>query len=197
MMASPRNAQRRGVACLPPAITATPLRVEEALLPPRAGTARPRRAGAVEVGSLPMARPRISGDAWTRTLIALVVVGAALVSIVVISGVAIALADDASETSRLVFTSVLPLLGTWVGTVLAFYFARENLEAATDSTLALAGKTDTPVTKVMIREGDILAHDLAANQDPKTVKLSAVRDTMAKMKPPGRRVPIRDVNRVV
>ena len=144
-----------------------------------------------------MARAKRSGDSWTRSLIALVIVGSSLAVILVISGVAIALADNRSTTSRLVFTSVLPLLGTWVGTVLAFYFARENLEAATDSTLALAGKTDTTVTKVMIREADIVAHDLAANEDPKTVKLSAVRKTMAKTNPPGRRVPIRDANRLV
>jgi hypothetical protein len=143
-------------------------------------------------------RPNRSGDSWTRSLIALVVVGSSLAVILIISGVAIALADNRSSMSRLVFTSVLPLLGTWVGTVLAFYFARENLEAATDSTLALAGgRTETVVTKVMIREADILAHDLAANEDPKAVTLAAVRETMGKMDPPGRRVPIRDANRVV
>ena len=83
-----------------------------------------------------MARSPRSGEALTRALIAIVIVGASLLSILVISGGAIALADDKAAMSRLVFTSVLPVLGTWVGTVLAFYFARENLEAATSSTLA-------------------------------------------------------------
>lgn len=59
---------------------------------------------------------------------------------------------DRGSVSQLVFSSVLPLFGTWVGTVLAFYFARENLEAATQSTLRLSGgyKKDDFVSGVMI-----------------------------------------------
>jgi hypothetical protein len=145
-----------------------------------------------------MKRLRGSGDVWTRTLIALVIVGASLVCIVVISGVAIALADNASATSRLVFTSVLPLLGTWVGTVLAFYFARENLEAATSSTLALTGReAPTPVTKVMIPEVDFIVYDLGPSETVDDVKLGAVRARMREIDPPSRRLPIRDASRAV
>src|SRR4051812_39073052 len=145
-----------------------------------------------------MKRTNRPGDSWTRSLIALVVVGSSLLVVLILSGVAIGFADNRSAMARLVFTSVLPLLGTWVGTVLAFYFARENLEAATDSTLALAGgRTDTPVTKVMIPEADILAHDVPATEDPKAVTLASIRATMGKMAPPGRRVPVRDANRAV
>ena len=39
------------------------------------------------------------------------------------------------ETTQYVFGTLLPLIGTWVGTVLAFYFTKENYEAATASTL--------------------------------------------------------------
>lgn len=145
-----------------------------------------------------MARSRRSGDAWTRTLIALVVVGASLVCIVAISGFAIVLADDTADMSRLVFTSVLPLLGTWVGTVLAFYFARENLEAATTSTLALSGReTARPVTDVMIPEADFIAYDMGASDTADAIKLSAVRAKMREIDPPSRRLPIRDASRVV
>ena len=38
-----------------------------------------------------------------------------------------------AESSRLVFNALLPLLGTWVGTVLAYYFSRKNFEAASQS----------------------------------------------------------------
>jgi hypothetical protein len=37
------------------------------------------------------------------------------------------------QTSQLVFNSLLPLLGTWVGTVLAYYFSRKNFESASNS----------------------------------------------------------------
>jgi uncharacterized Tic20 family protein len=33
--------------------------------------------------------------------------------------------------------SILPLLGAWVGTIIAFYFARDNFDAATRNTSAL------------------------------------------------------------
>src|SRR5215218_4627465 len=122
-----------------------------------------------------------SADVLTRKWLAVGIVGASIVGIVSISAVAIAAAGatDRAETSRLVFSAVLPLLGTWVGTVLAFYFARENLAAATESTLRLAGiETSTPVTSVMIREADFIAYDLGTNDRIEDIPLASVRDKM-------------------
>ncbi|MFZ0770039.1 MAG: hypothetical protein WCA49_09015 [Candidatus Sulfotelmatobacter sp.] len=39
--------------------------------------------------------------------------------------------DD--EMVRYVFASIIPLLGSWMGTILAFYFSKDNLAAATQS----------------------------------------------------------------
>ncbi len=142
-----------------------------------------------------MASSAKASDASTRKWLAAVIVGVSVGSIAVISSVAILTAsgDERAETSRLVFSSVLPLLGTWVGTVLVFYFARENLQAATESTLALAGRElETPVTKVMIREGDITAYDLGSDEEVAKVKLTAVHARMSGMSPPARRLPIRN-----
>jgi len=145
-----------------------------------------------------MPRTPTPGDAWTRQLIALVVVGASLVCVAAISGLAIGFAKDKASASRVVFTSVLPVLGTWVGTVLAFYFARENFEAAASSTLALAGRDrEVKVVDVMIHEADIVAYDLAAGDKPDDIKLSDVRAQMTKISPPSRRLPIRDPARAV
>jgi hypothetical protein len=139
-----------------------------------------------------------TGEAWTRTLIALVVVGASLLCIGVISGVAIGLAHDRAGVSRLVFTSVLPVLGTWVGTVLAFYFARENLEAATSNALALTGRErEVKVTDVMIHEADFVAYDLGTGEKAEDVKVSVLRAKMQEIAPPSRRLPIRDASRAV
>lgn len=145
-----------------------------------------------------MPRMPPAGDSWTRTLIALVVVGVSLLCIAAISGVAIGLASDKAAASRLVFTSVLPVLGTWVGTVLAFYFARENLEAATSSTLALTGRERMPVVSdVMIPEADFVAYDLGAGETAEDVKVSALRAKMQEIEPPSRRLPIRNASRAV
>lgn len=145
-----------------------------------------------------MAAAPKTGEMSTRKMLAVGIVGASIVAILVTSTVAILAAgsgDDRTETSRLVFSSVLPLLGTWVGTVLAFYFARENLEAATQSTLALAGReTETPVAQVMIKEADVVAYDVGSSELIEDVQLSAVRDKMKGMDPPSRRLPIRDAS---
>ena len=45
---------------------------------------------------------------------------------------------DAAASAQNVLASVLPLLGTWVGTILAYYFSKENFEAATKSVTDLA-----------------------------------------------------------
>jgi hypothetical protein len=42
--------------------------------------------------------------------------------------------EKVDQRAQLVLNSTLPLFGTWVGTVLAYYFARENFEAASRST---------------------------------------------------------------
>jgi hypothetical protein len=76
-------------------------------------------------------------------------------------------------------------LPTWVGTVVA----RENLEAATSSTLALTGReTSTPVTEVMIAEADWTAFDLATGQDVAQVKLADIRAKMREIAPPSGRL---------
>ena len=41
------------------------------------------------------------------------------------------------DTTQLLLSSLLPLFGTWVGTLLAFYFSRENFKAAAESGTAL------------------------------------------------------------
>src|SRR5664279_4083891 len=120
---------------------------------------------------------RTSGaDAATRKRLAMSVVAISAVGIIAISGLTIGFAGSSNraDTSKLVFTAVLPLFGTWVGTVLAFYFAQGNLEAATNSTLALAGsrETATPVTKVMIPESDFATYDAGPADDFNAIKLS-------------------------
>jgi hypothetical protein len=139
-----------------------------------------------------LGRPGADREVSTRHRLAVSIVSISVVGILLASGVAIYFATDAdrTETTRLVFTSVLPLLGTWVGTVLAFYFARENLQAATDSTIRLARRAEpqTPVTQVMIPTANIDSYNVAAGDDPEAIRLS---DLYARMQSKGRhRIPI-------
>src|SRR6266566_1149528 len=133
-------------------------------------------------------------DSWTRSFLALAIVGLSIIGITVASAIAIGFATSESrpEMARLVFSSVLPLFGTWVGTVLAFYFARENLQAATESTLRLSGLVGaaTPVAQVMIPRAQIVSYNVPACADPNATLL---RDLQTKMTVSGKgRVPIFD-----
>ena len=40
-----------------------------------------------------------------------------------------------TETAKYVFSALLPLLGTWVGTIIAFYFSTKSFETASESVL--------------------------------------------------------------
>lgn len=127
-----------------------------------------------------------------REWIAVLVITVSVLSIGLVSFVAIAFADEQgrAEMSRLVFASLLPLLGTWVGTILAFYFARDNLQAATDSTVKLLkqGRADTSVWSAMIPRPEMAVHKVAAGDDAETVRLA---DLYVEMTAAGRaRVPI-------
>jgi CBS domain-containing protein len=95
--------------------------------------------------------PAFSKDWWFRHALAFIVVGFSIVGIAVLSGIAIKGASAGTgrtEAIRLVFVSVLPLFGTWVGTVLAYYFARENLREATASVQAASAVTTEQLAKV-------------------------------------------------
>jgi hypothetical protein len=141
---------------------------------------------------MPTANGSNASDSGVREWLAFITVGLSILGIAIISGVAIILSTDTGrpDMARLVFSSILPLLGTWVGTVLAFYFARENLKAATDSTIRLSGRVQpaTPVTDVMIPKAQIVSYDLAAGDDGTKLKLF---DLLQKMTAAGkRRMPI-------
>lgn len=128
----------------------------------------------------------------TRQKIAGLIIGLSIGGIALASSLSIILADDTSrpEMARLVFASVLPLFGTWVGTVLAFYFARDNLQAATDSTIRLAGltETSTPVSEVMIPRAQMRTHGLQTGEEPGAVKVADLQNEMASANV--RRIPV-------
>ncbi len=74
-------------------------------------------------------------------VLAYVVVVFAFIGIFWLARAVLGAKDDHSlENVKYVFAAVLPLLGTWVGTVLAHYFQKENLAAATQSITSLASK---------------------------------------------------------
>jgi hypothetical protein len=71
----------------------------------------------------------------TRFWLALIVIFTSIVAVAILAGLII---NNSKDQAQHVLSSVLPLLGTWVGTILAYYFSKENFEAATKSVTDLA-----------------------------------------------------------
>ena len=88
------------------------------------------------------------------------------------------------ETTRMVFTAVLPLFGAWVGTILAFYFGKESFEAASRSVTNIAKTVgfmeklkEVKVKDKMIRREDMSVIAKADNEIAQ-IKLKEILNTI-------------------
>lgn len=84
-------------------------------------------------------------------------IGLIALGITVIVGAAVANANNPEgdailQAAQLVFTAILPLIGTWVGTILAFFYTRENFKDAAQSQLDLARLTHDKLVSKPIRD---------------------------------------------
>jgi len=125
------------------------------------------------------------GIAWIVTLVC-------LAGVVILGLVAIVNHEPARE----VLTLLLPVIGTWVGTILAFYFGTANFEAASRSALAIATQLtpserlrSQPVSNKMIQRPAMFA----VLGPPENVKLAKTLDDLAQQGK-GERVPVLDAN---
>ncbi|MFI2281378.1 hypothetical protein [Nocardia beijingensis] len=123
-------------------------------------------------------QPRADKETTFRAKLAAWVVGLSLIAITALSALVVIMAgpEDKDRVSQLVFSAVLPLFGTWVGTVLAFYFARENLEAATQSTLRLSSgyKKDDSVSDVMIRREQMIVRVTPNGESSRAITVESI-----------------------
>ncbi|MEK6274357.1 MAG: hypothetical protein AABM30_03380 [Actinomycetota bacterium] len=125
------------------------------------------------------------------------VLGLCAAGVILFSSLAIWLdTTTRAETTRLVFVSVLPLFGTWVGLVLAYYYGSKNLAAATRSTETLSGVAGqlagiataaTLVREKMIPDTKIESLSLTPDEDKNFEQLPLRRlwDRFEEIKPLG------------
>ena len=75
---------------------------------------------------------------------------------------------------KTVFTAIIGLVGTWVGTVLAFYFTKENFDAASASTQKLVDSITTKekLNLIKVKEAMILLSEIKYLKLESDVKLS-------------------------
>ena len=69
-------------------------------------------------------------DARNRERIGLGVLMASIGAVLIISGIVVWKGEDKQQAAQNVMSATLPLYGTWVGTILAFYFSRNAFESA-------------------------------------------------------------------
>lgn len=91
---------------------------------------------------------------------------------------------------------ILPLFGAWVGAVIAFYFARDNFDAATENTRSLLqsmGATD--LEAIAAREAMIPVSSVTAACTPREDQLKVLKDIMPRFEQKGLgRIVILDAN---
>lgn len=124
--------------------------------------------------------------AWFGTILVIFSVG--LIAIVAISMIYFSSrvsTDEAKNaasvlaTSKELLSALLPMFGTWIGTILAFYFTRENFESANRATAELVRNATRPLqsTRVMdavIERGDIFALKVKDETEMKSLSVDAV-----------------------
>jgi hypothetical protein len=95
------------------------------------------------------------------------------------------------ESALAIFTSVLPVFATWVGTVLAFYFTNESFRQAAEASQGLSTNRATellsrpgvtiPFDRILRRELDlasITAKEGSATAAAEAVKLQEIKDLL-------------------
>jgi hypothetical protein len=100
------------------------------------------KRGARGLASSDELRGRLAQAVTTWALIAIAMLGIAIIAIVgynaSIPSTDVEARREFLDAVKYVFASVLPVVAAWVGTVMAFYFGKENFKAATDSLSQIA-----------------------------------------------------------
>ena len=104
----------------------------------------------------------VSGSTIALTGLGLVIMGGAAWSAVTSNK-----PETLMSAAQLLLSALLPLFGTWVGTVLAFYYTKESYQAASQGTLdavkSVAQRLSaTPIATKMMPFAQIIVHQVPA-----------------------------------
>jgi hypothetical protein len=81
-------------------------------------------------------RGRLAQAVTVWAMVAIVALGITILAIAGYNAAATPSTEASREfidTAKYIFTAVIPVVAGWVGTVMAFYFGKENLRAATET----------------------------------------------------------------
>jgi hypothetical protein len=93
----------------------------------------------------------------TFAMIIALLSAAVLLALVIMSWVNIREDKTTADNIKGLFNVLLPVIGTWMGTLLAFYFSKDNFEAASKQAKDLASQMNNASAKLQeLKVGDIM-----------------------------------------
>ncbi len=137
------------------------------------------------------------GEAANRNRLATIIIWFTFVAIIVLALLYYLLSKKGADTMGDIFDTLIPLFATWVGTVLAFYFGKENFDIATKRYNKLIDKLspdvldDINVTQIMISKQTMVYKDLTEVQGK---KVQEIIDFLSEVKKS--RLPILDNDKI-
>jgi hypothetical protein len=121
---------------------------------------------------------------------------------VIIAVGAVAITVNPEENSLTIFNMILPMVATWVGTILAFYFGRENFESANRQVQNIVNKMSKEpregmlVSAIMKPFDDMIYFQMVAGKTESEITIESLQKKLA-VKDKANRIPIVDENKVV
>ncbi len=130
------------------------------------------------------------GISANRNLIALITITFTMIGIIAISWFYFSKGGNDPEDAEKIFHSLIPLFATWIGTVLAFYFGRENFEAASNRYEEIIKKLtpeildDILVGQLMITKKTMVSKNVSDIKDKSVKELIEFMNTVDKSRLP-------------
>jgi len=128
-----------------------------------------------------MSTPTQQNSGSSRIWIAVGTMGFAALTITALAIIAILKQPDETMT---IFNIVLPVMASWVGTILAFYFGKENFESANKSVrdmierISPEQREQSLVKAIMRNITNTVYYQFAKGKTNKDVKVSELRDLL-------------------
>ena len=125
--------------------------------------------------------------------------GIAVISIVIIIGAYFQTSGGVATVEK-VFSALVPLFGTWIGTVMAFYFGKDNYESAAKNTRELVGQLgDERLKQILVKDAwiPVASIDALTVEKGKEGDFKVVSDIKKKLTNKVTRVPVWDEGKAV
>lgn len=134
-------------------------------------------------------KPYELGDAANRNRLATIIIWSTFSAIIILAGLYY-LSNTNSDTMEKIFSTLIPLFATWIGTVLAFYFGKENFDIATKrydkmiDRLSPEVLDDINVTQIMISKKTMVFKNLNELEGKKVKEIIAFLTEVKKSRLP-------------